>query len=57
MNPGFGPLKGNHQWDGVSWGHSISHSPPLSHQQVGIGLGSERLVLVEGDLSFTTKPI
>ena len=26
MNPGFGALKGNHQLDGFSWGHSISHS-------------------------------
>ena len=26
MNPGFGPLKGNHQLDGLSRGHSNSHS-------------------------------
>ena len=31
MNPGFGPLKGNHQLDG-SRGHSISHSLHLSHR-------------------------
>ena len=28
-----GPLKGSHQLDGFSWGHSNSHSLHLSHQQ------------------------
>ena len=32
MNPGFGPLGGNHQLDGLSWGHSISQSLHLSHR-------------------------
>ena len=32
MNPGLGPLKGNHQLHGKKRGHSSSHSPS-SHQQ------------------------
>ena len=34
MNPGIGPLKGNHQLDGSSWGHSLSRllsAPLLNH--------------------------
>ena len=30
MNPGFGPLTGDHLWEVLSWGHSISHSRPIA---------------------------
>ena len=33
MNPGLGPLTGNHQLDGLYSGPSISHTVHLSRQQ------------------------